>query len=179
MIEVEIKLNIPNVEAIHNKLRELGAKKIGDEFNDDTYLNHPNRDFKSTDEALRIRKVNSKTELTYKGPKLNEKSKTREEINTEIIEDNILDIFQKLNFIVGGRVRKSREKWILNDVAISIDDVENLGDFIEFEILSSSEDMVDEIVNQLYDLASKLGLDPNLQITKSYLELLEIKGKLN
>ena len=179
VIEVEIKLYIDDISLIQEKLTDLGAERTGVEFNEDIYLNHPNRDFRLTDEALRIRKVNSKTELTYKGPKINDKSKTREEINAEISEENILDIFYKLDFTVGGRVNKNREKWKFNDIAISLDDVEKLGSFVELEILSRSEDRIDEMITQLYDLASELGLDPEQQITKSYLELLEIKQKSN
>ncbi len=177
VIEVEIKLYLADVEAIHEKLIKLGAEKLGVEFNDDIYLNHPNRDFKLTDEALRIRKVNSKIELTYKGPKINIKSKTREEINAEIMEDNVLEILQRLDFTIGGKVTKNREKWKLNDIIVSLDDVEGLGNFIEFEMISQSGEVINEMVEKLYNLALELGLDPKQQITKSYLELLDIKNK--
>ena len=177
VIEVEIKLLIDDWGEIQNKLNDLKAEKIGVEINEDIYLNHPNRDFRSTDEALRIRKVNSHIELTYKGPKINTKSKTREEINAEVNEANILDIFLKLDFTIGGRVNKRREKWEMNDILINLDKVEKLGNFLELEIIASSEDGIDELINQLYDLASQLGLDPEQQITKSYLELIEIREK--
>ena len=91
MIEVEIKLSCDNPESVIKKLQELGAEQLDTESNMDIYFNHPIRDFKSTDEALRIREVDSQVELTYKGPKYDSKSKTREEITVKVDSIEVKD----------------------------------------------------------------------------------------
>ena len=84
MIEVEVKAKIDNFEDMEKKLENLGAIKSKKEFQEDIYFNSPIVDFAKTDEALRIRTTKENNEknifITYKGPKIDSKSKTREEI---------------------------------------------------------------------------------------------------
>ena len=94
MIEVEIKVRILDPEAIRNNFRQKGAIYKLSLEHEDIYFNMPEglRDFKESDEALRLRKsiafnesddsIGKKTDfyLTYKGKKLDNSTKTREEI---------------------------------------------------------------------------------------------------
>ena len=88
MIEVEVKAKIENFEDMKKKLENLGAIKSKKEFQEDIYFNSPIVDFAKSDEALRIRttKENNNTNIfiTYKGPKIDSESKTREEIEIGI-----------------------------------------------------------------------------------------------
>ena len=177
-IEVEIK--IPgNLEKVRDRLYELKAIKLEDQVDHfDTYLNHPNRDFKQTDEALRIRRLeNHQVELTYKGPKFNDKSKSRNELNIKIHddEDTLSIIFDHLGFNVGGRVKKTREFWKYEGVLITLDNVEFLGEYVELEIVMEDISLVDQKVEELKAIAKTIGLDPNNHKIKSYLELIEDK----
>jgi len=57
MIEVEVKAHAPcSFDQLEEKLHKLGAVRIREEYQEDTYFNAPHRDFAVTDEALRIRK---------------------------------------------------------------------------------------------------------------------------
>ncbi len=58
MIEVEIKVKISDPEILRKKFKEQGGEYKTSLFHEDTYFNMPKelRDFKKTDEALRIRK---------------------------------------------------------------------------------------------------------------------------
>ncbi|MHA2100815.1 MAG: class IV adenylate cyclase [Candidatus Kariarchaeaceae archaeon] len=172
MIEVEIKLACDDPESVITKLKEMGAEQVNNESNMDIYFNHPVRDFGSTDEALRIREVNSQVELTYKGPKFDSKSKTREEITIPVESLEIKDVFYRLNFPVGGIVNKKRDNWTIDNVKISIDQVENLGDYVELEISSNNNENIEYDRSILYRIATSLGLNPENQIRESYLELL-------
>jgi adenylate cyclase class 2 len=55
---------------------------------------------------------------------------------------------------------------------ISIDDVEDLGVFVEIERVVSTESEIESVRNELFKLADSLGLDPTQSIRESYLELL-------
>ncbi|MEM4524643.1 MAG: class IV adenylate cyclase, partial [Archaeoglobaceae archaeon] len=79
-VEAKFKLKEGVLEKIERIARFLEEKE---EF--DLYFSHPCRDFAETDEALRIR-VEKKIKMTYKGPKVDEETKTREEVN--LIIDN-------------------------------------------------------------------------------------------
>ena len=81
-IEVELKFAVADAVAVREKLNQLGAEFLAPVIQTDNYYAHPARDFAATDEALRIRRVGTASYLTYKGPKIDQMTKTREE--TEI-----------------------------------------------------------------------------------------------
>ena len=124
MIEVEIKAIIKDPNILRRNFdKNKGVYKISLEH-EDTYFNMPEelRNFKETDEALRLRKSveykkddktgdsNINYYITYKGKKIDSTTKTREEIEVKIsdIEDT-----NKLLKLLGFReiftVRKERE----------------------------------------------------------------------
>ena len=77
MIEVEVKAHAPkDFDKLEEELLNIGAIRVRDEYQEDTYFNAPHRDFAQTDEALRIRKIkNNNSEeiyITYKGAKMDE-----------------------------------------------------------------------------------------------------------
>ena len=84
MIEVEIKIKIDNKDEIAEKLENLGFVFVRKKFQEDIYFNGIDRDFRETDEALRIRDEDGNFFVTYKGPKIDKISKTREEIEVKI-----------------------------------------------------------------------------------------------
>ncbi|MEM4080438.1 MAG: CYTH domain-containing protein, partial [Metallosphaera sp.] len=67
--EIKIKLDIDPSQLVRN-LEKEGFEYLGEEEQEDVYLNGTVKDFRDTDEALRIRVVNDKVELTYKSPKM-------------------------------------------------------------------------------------------------------------
>ena len=177
MIEVEVKAKIENFEDMKKKLEYLGAIKSKKEFQEDIYFNSPIVDFAKSDEALRIRttKENNSTNIfiTYKGPKIDSKSKTREEIEIGI-EDSAKcsKIFEHLGFIKVRAVKKDRQYYTYKNFEISLDDVEGLDPYMEIEI--ALEDGNDYTIAQekIFELFSELGVTDGFERT-SYLELLE------
>ena len=174
MIEIEIKVKIDNKDEIIEKLKKLGFKFIKKKFQEDIYFNGSNRDFKKTDEALRIRDDNGTFFITYKGPKLDNVSKTREEIEVKIEDkEKMRLILKKLGFKEVPPIRKIREIYKRGDIIASIDNVEGLGIFLELEKSISDSEITkkDEILNELLDLLKSLNISKDKIIRKSYLEL--------
>lgn len=173
MIEVEVKARIDSFEEMEKRLKDLGAVKTKDEFQEDIYFASPIVDFAETDEALRIRTTNNDTFITYKGPKLNEKAKTRKEVEITIESAaKASDIFTEIGFTPARTVRKSRQYYRYENFEISLDDVEGLPPYMEIEIaLSDSEDYT-EAQNRIFKLFEKLGITDGFERT-SYMELLE------
>ena len=77
--EVEQKFALDSVAEVEQRLAHWGAGS-GVSEQSDLYFNHPARDFAKTDEALRLRSVGDEHFITYKGPKLDATTKTRQEI---------------------------------------------------------------------------------------------------
>jgi adenylate cyclase class 2 len=173
MIEVEVKSRIDSFDEMEARLKDLGAVKTKTEFQEDIYFQSPIVDFAKTDEALRIRTTNSDTFITYKGPKLNEKAKTRKEVEMTIESAaKASDIFTEIGFTPARTVRQSRQYYQYENFEISLDDVEGLPPYMEIEIaLSDSEDYT-EAQNRIFELFEKLGITDGFERT-SYMELLE------
>ncbi|CAB3287961.1 Adenylate cyclase [Methanocaldococcus lauensis] len=181
MIEVEIKVKIDNKDEIIEKLKKFGFKFIKKKFQEDIYFNGIDRDFRKTDEALRIRDDDGTFFITYKGPKLDNISKTREEIEVKIEDkEKMRLILKKLGFKEVLPIRKIREIYKKGDIIASIDNVEGLGLFLELEKSISDSEITkkDEILNELLDLLKSLNISKDKIIRKSYLELRGEYGKI-
>ncbi|MDI6730089.1 MAG: class IV adenylate cyclase [Candidatus Altarchaeum sp.] len=168
MLEVEVKAKIKNPEKFEKKLTEINAKILKREIQEDVYFNHPCRDFAKTDEALRIRKIGNETFLTYKGKRLDAETKTREEIEIKCGEE-ISEILTRLGFKVGANVKKSRIEYLFENLHICVDDVEQLGNFVEIE----GKELKDK--SKIFEILKIFEIEKSETLTKSYLELLTEK----
>ena len=178
MIEIEVKAGVEDPKSIERCIIELGATPIGIETQADTYYNAPDRDFGKTDEALRIRVQDGKSVLTYKGPKMDAISKTRKEVQTEIKDtDNMGNILSALGFFPVATVSKKRKNFRIGDFYISLDEVRNLGHFIEVEIAVKDPRNYEEKVESIFKFMAKLGIDRESTIRKSYLEMVLEKNE--
>ncbi len=173
MYEYEVKVKVEDLERVKTLLRELGAEEKGLRKEVDVYFRHPCRDFRATDEALRLRLSGGRAELTYKGPKISRDIKAREEITVEIREEDVeklISLLENLGFKRFAEVRKTRERYELGDFKVCLDSVEGLGDFIEVELKAPGESL-ESATKKLREFLVKLGIKP-VSILKSYLELL-------
>lgn len=167
MLEIELKAYAEDPDYIIKRLGELGAEKKGTRVERDIYYNHPSRNFKDTDEALRIRSDGDKTILTYKGPKIGDRTKTRYEEEVEICSlHSMEEILLKLGFFHAGDVEKERTFYHVNEIEVCVDRVEGLGDFIELEKKGEDREKGEK---DLFELAEELGLERFER--RSYLEL--------
>ena len=164
-MEVEAKFRLR--EGVEERIREI-ARLVEEKEEFDIYLNHPCRDFAKTDEALRIR-LEKRIKVTYKGPKVDAETKSREEVNVEVSSfDEALRLFEFLGFKRFGTVKKRRRIYRLEGAIICVDSVDGLGDFIEIEVEGGLEKK-----EEIFRIASMLGYSREESIRLSYLELLE------
>ena len=173
MIEVEVKAKIDDFKEMEEKLENIGAVKSKTEFQEDIYFASPIVDFAQTDEALRIRTTNNNTFITYKGPKLNDKAKTRKEVEMTIENsEKAKDIFTEIGFMEVRTVRKNRQYYTYENFEISLDDVEGLSPYMEIEIALDDSEDYSQAQDEIFKLFEKLGITDGFERT-SYLELLE------
>jgi adenylyl cyclase CyaB, putative len=170
MIEVEIKARCS--PEIGKKIAALGSRMLGVENHLDLYFNSPLRDFARTDEALRIRTKEEGVRLTYKGPKLDEDTKSRREVTVRVDDPEALtEILESLGFVGSGTVKKRRTKYALGEAVLCLDDVEGLGTFLEIELSGDEDWSVQK--REAQELMAELGLTESIR--RSYLEMLAEK----
>ncbi len=171
-VEVKVGLDCSRLEEVEERVKKLGVLEAS-VLEEDTYYQHPCRDFSVTDEALRVRKVDGRVELTYKGPKrLVHGVKVRREVTLRV-EGDVGSLLEALGFSRVAVIRKRRRYYRLARpaVTVSIDRVEGLGCFVEVEAVEADVEAIEEALRLL-------GLEDAEKVTKSYLELyLEAYGR--
>ena len=182
--EVEVKLPISDKDAMKKAIINSGGIQQNIEFQVDDYYDHPCRSFSKTDEAFRIRHRTvsmgqslSETddvliELTYKGPKIDDKTKTRIEYTVELHDSEaISQILVHTGFKLVGRITKHREIFDIEGITASLDDVTDVGNYIEFELIANGKDEMKKSRDRILKLAKTLGLNEKNMVRDSYLEL--------
>ncbi len=180
--EVEQKFPVADLAALEAQLVARGAQFGAAIVQRDRYFAHPCRDFARTDEALRIREMDGRCAVTYKGPKVDAITKTRREIELPLADapDSLADwtaLLESLGFQIVAEVHKIRRTaplaWQGADVEIALDRVERLGTFVEFELKAEAADL-ESARSHILSLAGALGMTDAQR--QSYLELLLTRG---
>ena len=176
--EVELKFPVPNLSAFAQRLADLKVAISSPQEEIDLYFAHPARDYAQTDEALRLRRKGEANYVTYKGPKIDTTTKTRREIELPLGPGpeslaSWTALLEALGFRPVGEVRKSRRKaaipWQGRQVEASLDEVDRVGTFVEFELVAERED-IESAKICIQSLANSFGLTQGER--RSYLELL-------
>lgn len=181
MIEVEIKAAAAplTLEEIKSKAEEAGFTEEAVLKELDVYFNAPDRSFIKTDEALRLRTYEdlntgeTRTVITYKGPKSDSRSNTREEYETGIENSAVMrELLNALGYVPLLAVSKTRTQLSKDGVTLCLDKVWKLGEFVELEALTEDRSKKKETVEKLLSLLDDLCISRDNLTQKSYLEML-------
>ena len=182
--ETEIKIKLSDIE--RKKIEAYLATKsqfLGFFYQEDHYYDTRPPSYAELDKALRIRvqkpsSGDQEIELTFKGPKINQNSKTRKEINLNFGEKidftTIKDFLQELGFFHSISIQKERREYVdINNIHFSLDK-NILGYFLEIEIIINKEKQIKETESKMWELLCQIlgELSEKRRITKSYLELI-------
>lgn len=133
-IEIEKKFRLSNDqrEQILANLAEIGAQFVGEDFEENTLYGGGILDEKGA--VLRVRKIGSKTVLTYKESVEND-SDIKHQIEFETVVESaeeIENIIAHLGFTKALIYEKRRKTWRLRDVEIMLDEL-SFGLYMEIE----------------------------------------------
>jgi adenylate cyclase class 2 len=173
--EVEMKFRVVSPTDMREALERGGCVWGGVVEQEDHYLAHPARDFRLSDEALRIRRCDAALHVTYKGPRLDKRTKTRHEIELPIGGSlaEVTALFEQLGFRAVRSVVKRRTPgeitWGGHAVHVAWDDVVGLGTFLELELLAAA-DALEQAQECVLGLAAALNLTESEP--RSYLQML-------
>lgn len=182
MYEVEVKVKASH-GPVRSRLAESDATHTDTVEQTDTYYDAPHREFETTDEALRIRTERTPDAettmlLTYKGPRVDDASKTRTEIETGVTSHiRMNEILESLGFSPVATVEKTRERYAIGEYTVALDAVTGLGAFVEVETEIEAPDperadAIETAREGALSILRDLGLDPDDQIRTAYLGLL-------
>jgi adenylate cyclase, class 2 len=161
--EIEIKIAIGNADAFGLQLQELGARLLSSRHFEDNHIwDFPDDRLQKHQELIRIRIVDGRGVMTYKGPPLPEGIfKIREELETKIGSADIaLQILARLGMKVRFRYQKYRREYEIDKVIVSIDETP-IGNYAELEGSEAS----------ILNLARKMGIDSLEFLRASYYSL--------
>jgi len=181
-MEIELKFRLENPEEAIQTLNQISQLK-SEEFQKDIYFTPFHRNFiseKPISEWLRVREIKDKKILTYKkwhnSPE--KKAISCDEYETEISDiNNLKNILKSLNFSELIIVNKLRKNWEFKDTLISIDDVDEIGHFIEIEANKEFQS-IEEAKEHLYNILKELNIKTGLQDYEGYPFLLLKKKNL-
>jgi len=160
MIEVELKFSIQlpeTLESVRRRFVASGAVAHQVSVQSDEYLNDPLRDFAKQDKALRIR------------------------MESAACAEQLKQAFLGIGFVSVAKVSKRREtltiSWEGESIEICLDEVDEVGSFVEVELVLEDDGDIESAKQTLLSLAKNVGLPE--PIKTSYLELLlERRGLL-
>jgi adenylate cyclase class 2 len=150
-VEVELKYALPDPSALKAKLEALGAVAGPESHQVDVYYNPPHKNFlehgpHQITEWLRIRTDKERGgsfnyKLWHPVDAFPKTHATEYESTVGDVEAVRLAL-EALGFTPIVTVDKRREAWMVDDIEVAFDTVENLGQFVEFEYKG---DAVDEV----------------------------------
>jgi adenylate cyclase class 2 len=159
-VETEIKIRIESAEDFTRLVLSRGAARVSERSLEDNILfDFPDDRLKLARCILRVRSVDGRGILTYKGaPQPDGIFKSREELETGIENpETAVEILGLIGMQQGFRYQKYRREFALDGVHVAVDET-LIGDYAELEGTK------DAILN----LAEKLGIAESRFIRKSY-----------
>lgn len=181
MLEAELKaaLSREQAAALPETLAALGFREQSAVQESDVYFNGPGRDFRETDEALRLRTVKltsgagEQSLITYKGQKLDGMSSTRRELETAVGSFGTMqNLLQALGYRAAHTVKKTRRSFICGAKTACLDDVEGLGPYLELETVLPEGADCGQAAAELLALLDALHISRGALTRESYLDLL-------
>jgi len=164
-VNLELKIKTDSFDSFIEKLKSINAKQDSVLLQKDIYYKIPTG-------LLKLRIENGKKTLIFYNR--DETSENRwSDFNLLKIEDDNAEEFLSKLFVVEQVVEKERELFWFNNTRIHLDEVKELGNFLELETLviegkTEAEKSFNEIVRLL-------NLDLSKQIKKSYKNLIAEK----
>jgi adenylate cyclase, class 2 len=161
-IESELKFRVAGQRdhaMLRAALRKRGAKLVGRYKEENFRFNGPGKSTRNTTLRLRVLNGGPHGVLTAKGPaNFDGGVKIREETEVELSDVHAtLDLLQQLGFRVAWTYPKTRQMWMLDGIAVTLD-VLDFGWFVELEGPATA----------LPAMSRSLGLDPANALRDSY-----------
>ena len=177
LLEIERKHRlIGDAKELIKQLQDLSFEPKSSRHEIDTYYSRPDVDFMQTVECLQIRQRDGFAEVTYK-PATTAATHTENDViikpetNLPIqpgdaaIAKQLLTNLGMVQLVEVNKYRRSFRSPNFPKATVVIDEVKNVGTFVEVEVLSNNETGALAIISEI---ETKLGLDSAEVVTRPY-----------
>jgi predicted adenylyl cyclase CyaB len=163
---IEIKARIPNPGAVRERAAILANEGPTEIAQEDTFFN-------CSTGRLKLRAFsNTHGELIFYRRSDQHGPKESYYVRTSTSEPDILRETLALAYGETGRVRKHRTLFLVGRTRIHLDEVENLGSFLELEVVLREGEPAEAGIREAEDLMSRLGIEASQLIDRAYIDLL-------
>lgn len=145
-MEIEVKYKVKNAEGLRSWL-EQNTEKKSSKRTIDKYYSPPHKDYLEPElplEWLRLRNTEGKCSFDYKNWHI-EKGEECFHCDEFITGITSLEAFQKILRVLDFKelieVDKNRTKYVLDDIEFCLDEVKQLGWYLEMEYIGKNEDL--------------------------------------
>jgi predicted adenylyl cyclase CyaB len=163
---IELKVRVNDLEAVRQRVTKLTNRKPQELVQEDIFFRSLTRRLK-----LRIMSPDHAELISYK------RADTAGPCVSHYVSLRVADIAaprQRLEkrFGVLGIVRKRRTVFFVENTRVHLDEVENLGKFVEFEVVLNKGLTIPDGKRELEWLVHELGIDRSESIAGAYVDLL-------
>lgn len=181
--EIEIKISVPADTYAHiESWLNDNAHYCGQTEQKEYYITHPDASwdysagFKDTLKTMRVRQEQTGDSFCYKYRHLDpitKKTSHRDEYETKIEDGNVMvTILKMLGYSQETLVAKKRRTYLVREkFEVALDDVHNVGTFIEIELKDGTKDVKLGIA-QIEALLSEIGIAEFKQYDRSYIHMI-------
>lgn len=166
---VEIKARIESVDALLPRVKAIADSGPTEIFQDDTFFSCPNGRLK-----LRAFSESAGELIFYQRPDVAGPKESFYVISPTASPDTLREALS-LAYGQTGRVRKHRTLFLAGRTRIHLDRVDDLGDFLELEVVLSETQDSEDGIRIARELLATLGISPQQLIEGAYVDLL--RGK--
>ncbi len=162
-LEVEFKVPV-NIKEAKENIKSNGGRFIKKSRQIDTYFELDGN------EILRVRESEGRSKLGFKRI-LKDDNSEFDEIEAGVVDaKKVISILNNLGYVEKHKVKKDRWYFGLDEVKLELNDIDKLGGYLDFEIISENESKARE---KIFNVMNKLGYSKNDIESKLYFELLE------
>lgn len=173
-MELECKLAVDSHEPVRDALRNAGATRVGQVREVNRLFDRADGSLRAAGCGLRVRQVTllegdgPGSSVTFKGPVQKGTFKLREEIETPVADPAAMErLLTALGYKVLVAFEKLRETWRLGACLVELDELPQLGEFVEVE--GPDDASIQSVIDQLQ-------LNKAIHIRENYVTLVARTG---
>lgn len=174
--EIEVKAKVDDFTKIRDELEKLGCVFSDPIIQEDTIFVNFDGDFTKfmpDTNFLRIRKMKDKILFTLKQSENNELDCIEKEVEISDAEQ-FREALELMGYHEAVQVHKTRTKTKYQDMEICLDEVKDLGSFIEVEKITEGDG--EAVQNELFSFLETLGISKESRVVNGYDTLIYLKN---
>jgi len=168
---VEIKARVDSIDALQPRVDKIADSGPTEILQDDTFFKCPSGRLK-----LRAFSETAGELIFYQRPDQAGPKESFYGISPTASPNTMREVLS-LAYGQSGRVRKRRTLYIAGRTRIHLDRVEDLGDFLELEVVLADGEPVEVGVSVAHELLATLGIDHSQLIDGAYVDLLRQQSR--